>query len=108
MVGGHFADGAGQLCDLHLLLVGATEAREENLTLTGLEAIDQRRNGALVIHVREEDQLLVDELGVGDGARVLAVEVLLRLAFRTTSLASLKMVYSAIPRSFPNVPPSSW
>lgn len=51
---------------LDLLLQLALEAAEQDLALTGLEAVDDRRNGADVVGHREEDELLVDKVGDGD------------------------------------------
>jgi len=42
----------------------ALEATVENLSLAGLQAVDHRRNRSFTVGEREQDELLVDELGV--------------------------------------------
>lgn len=69
------ADRSGQLSDLHFLLIVTLDAREHDLTLTRLETVDQRRDGALVVQVAEQHQLLVDEIAVIDMHRILLVQV---------------------------------
>jgi hypothetical protein len=53
------ADVAGELRDLDVAAEVALEAREEDLALPGLEAVDDRRDGALEVGAREEDELLL-------------------------------------------------
>ena len=62
MVGRHFTDGSGELSHLDFSFVVSLEAGEHHLALAGLEAVDNARNGTLVVQVGEEDQLLVDEV----------------------------------------------
>ena len=57
-------DGAGQLSDLDLPLVVALEAGVEHFPLARLEPVQDTRDGALVVHVGEEDELLVDKVRV--------------------------------------------
>ena len=62
MVGRHFANGSCELSNLDLALVVSLEAGEHDLALAGLEAVDDARDGTLVVQVGEENQLLVDEV----------------------------------------------
>ncbi|KAH9404955.1 hypothetical protein TYRP_000789 [Tyrophagus putrescentiae] len=89
VVGALLAHRAGQLRHLHLLLVVALEAGEDDLSLAGLQAVHQRGNRPLVVHVAEEHQLLVDKVLVGDGAGVLPVEVQLGQAELPAAFALL-------------------
>ena len=47
---------------LNLLLQLALEATPDDLALTGLQSVRDRRNGTDVIRHREQDELLVDEV----------------------------------------------
>lgn len=81
--------GTGELRDFNLFDEISLETREHDLALAGLEAVDERGNGTLVVQVGEEHELFVHELGVVDRARVLLVEVVLGsvvLAARATLL----------------------
>ena len=69
-----FSDGASQLGYLDLPLVVPLETGEHDLPLAWLESIHHARDRTLVVHVREENQLLVDEVRVGDGGGGLSVE----------------------------------
>lgn len=51
---------------LDVLLEVALERAEEDLALPRLEAVDDRRDRALQVGAREQDQLLVDEVRVRD------------------------------------------
>jgi hypothetical protein len=55
-----------QLSNLDLLLQLALEAAKEDFALTRLEAVDNRGNRASAIGQREEDQLVVNEVGHRD------------------------------------------
>ena len=56
----------------------ALEATPDHFTLTRLEAVGNRRNRSHVIGVREQNQLLVNELGDADLSRIV-VQVRSRL-----------------------------
>ena len=72
MIGRHFSHTARQLCHLHFLLLHVLlEASEHHLPLAGLESVHEAGDGSLVVQVGEQHQLLVDEVGVVDGAGVL-------------------------------------
>ena len=60
--------------DFNLSLVVPLEAGEHDLPLSWFQSVHHARNRSFVVHVGEEDQLFVDELGVGDGACGLSVE----------------------------------
>ena len=51
---------------LNLLLQLALEATPDDLALTGLQPVRDGRNRTDVIRHREQDELLVDEVGDGD------------------------------------------
>mmetsp|Transcript_19270 Transcript_19270/g.48231 ORF Transcript_19270/g.48231 Transcript_19270/m.48231 type:complete len:400 (-) Transcript_19270:1310-2509(-) len=55
---------ACELRHFHLRLELPLEAAEEHLPLTGLEAVHDAGNGALVVGHGEENELLVDEVGI--------------------------------------------
>ena len=65
VVGGHLSDRSRQLRHLDLPLVVPLEAREHDLPLPGLEPVHHRGDRPLVVQVGEEDELLVDKVGVG-------------------------------------------
>lgn len=55
-----------QLRYFYLLLEVSFEASEDDLSLAGLEAIDDGRDGSVVILIREMDELLIHELFVAN------------------------------------------
>ena len=75
VIGRVLGNGPSQLRDLDLPLVVALEAGEEDLPLAWLQTVHHAGNGALIVHVGEQNQLLVDELRVGDVIRLLSIEV---------------------------------
>ena len=66
---------AGQLCDLDLLDEVPLEAGEDDLPLTRLEPIDERRDGPHIVHVAEQNEFSVDELVENHSLCVLAIQV---------------------------------
>jgi hypothetical protein len=73
VIGRHFGNGTGKLCDFNFRLVLALEARPENFSLAGLETVRAARNGAEARFMRENDELFVDEIFVGDVVDLLAI-----------------------------------
>jgi prephenate dehydrogenase len=69
-----FSDRASQLGHLDLSLVIPLEASEHDLPLAWLQSVHHAGDRTLVVHVREENQLLVDEVRVRDGTGGLPVE----------------------------------
>mmetsp|Transcript_129065 Transcript_129065/g.413561 ORF Transcript_129065/g.413561 Transcript_129065/m.413561 type:complete len:216 (+) Transcript_129065:1571-2218(+) len=55
-----------QLSDLHVALEVPLEATENDLALSGLEAVHHARDGSHYVVLRKGDQLLVDKVGVSD------------------------------------------
>ncbi len=78
MIGGLLPYGTRQLCHFRFLGPTTLKACEHDFPLPGLEAVHQTGNGSFVVHIGKEDQLLVDEIRVGDGTRVLCVQVVFR------------------------------
>ena len=60
----------GQPLYLDFFLQFSFEAAPDNLSLTGLETVRSGRDGTNVIGHGEEDQLLVDEIRVGNLVRI--------------------------------------
>ena len=71
VVGRVQGDGTAQLRDPDLFLDVLAQAGVEDLALTGLESVDQRRDGTGTIGDREVDQLLVNEVTVRQLVHVL-------------------------------------
>ena len=59
---------------LNLLLQLALEATPDDLALTGLQPVRDGRNRTDVIRHREQDELLVDEVGDGDLVHIVVQE----------------------------------
>ncbi len=66
VVGGLTHNATDQLVDLHFRVALALEHDVNDLSLTRLETIDDGRNGTNVVGHREEDELFVDEVGIGN------------------------------------------
>ena len=62
VVGRHLADRSCELGNLDLAFVVSLDAGEHDLALAGLEAVNDARDGTLVVQVGEENQLFVDEV----------------------------------------------
>ena len=74
------------------LFAVASEKSGTDLSLTGFETVDQARDGPFVVHVREQDQLLVDEIRVRDILRILVVQIDFRHSQFAAVLALLHTV----------------
>ncbi len=72
----HFAKLPEASC-LSLIVAVHLDGRT-NRPLTRLQTIDQGWNRSLVVHVREEDEFLVDEIVITDGMGSRPIEVVLR------------------------------
>ena len=74
MVGRVLCNRSSQLGNLDISFIVPLETCEHDLSLSWFEAIHHAGDGAFVVHVREENKLLVDEVRVGDGTGRLSVE----------------------------------
>ena len=63
-----------QLSHLDLSLVVPLKAGEQDLPLTWFQTVHHASNGALIVHVREENEFLVDEIRVGDVTGSLSIK----------------------------------
>ena len=77
MIGRMFCYGSSELGNFDFFLVITLDTGKEDFALPGFEAVDQRWNRTLVVHVAEENEFLVDEIAIADILRVLLVKELL-------------------------------
>jgi len=59
MIGRMFCYGSSKLGNFNFFLVIALDTGKEDFALPGFEAVDQRWNRTLVVHVAEKDEFLV-------------------------------------------------